>query len=58
MAEMRWKAWRVPASAPDQTDTDRSMMFIAQKPATASARTRRASSGSFASCSDANRWAS
>ena len=45
-AEIQWKACRVPPSAPDQTDTDRSMMFIAQNPATASARTSREYSGS------------
>ena len=39
---MRWKAFRVSASAPDQTDTDKSMMFMAANPATAVARYRAA----------------
>ena len=48
----------MPPSAPDQTDTDSSMMFIDAKPATASARTSRACSGSPVAGSGANRWAS
>ncbi len=35
-AEIQWKRSRVAASAPDQTATDRSMMFIIAKPATPS----------------------
>ena len=34
-AEIQWNMSRVAASAPDQTDTDRSITFIDAKPATA-----------------------
>ena len=37
-ADIQWNRSRVEASAPDQTDTDKSMMFIAAKPDTATAR--------------------
>ena len=46
-----------PASAPDQTETESSMMFMAQKPATASARISRESSGSAVSSSASKRCA-
>jgi hypothetical protein len=55
-AESRWKAWRVPGSAPDQTETDSTMMFIAENPATARARTSSESRPSDRSSSHEARW--
>ena len=48
----------IAASAPDQTDTESSMMLAAAKPATASARRRTPSVLSFASAEKSKMWAS
>src|SRR3546814_9583040 len=48
-ADSQWNRSRVSPAAPDHTEIESPMMFIAAKPATASARISRPSCGSFAS---------
>ena len=51
-AEIQWNRSRVAGSAPDQTETESSMMLLAAKPATARARRSSEKASSFASALD------
>src|SRR6266436_4520171 len=58
IADSQWNRSRVSASAPDQIDTESSMMLLAAKPATARARISSDSASSSLSDSTSNKWAS